>query len=557
MESLKNKKEDRKALKWVYNNTKKFIPLIVLISLLTGIVSALGIFLALTSKDVLDIATKAKSGSLALSSVTLISIILFQILLNSLTTLLKDYTSGKLNIFYRNKIFSTISNKKYSEISKYHSGDLLNRITSDTDVVISGVINLIPSIVVMFVKIIGGMSTLIVLNAKVALISLAVGIFVPAIGRIISKKYKYLHKECQKTEGKVRSFVQESFENLVVIKTFEGQTPFLDKLNTFLRKNFMLKMKRSVLSMFTHLGLFSFFSVGYYIVLIWGAGQISKGLMTYGTLMAFLQLISQIRNPLQNVSAIFPQYYATMASAERIMEIESVTEDQRPKDNETLEKIANDFSYLEVNNVSFSYEDELILEDCSFVAQKGKITAITGESGSGKSTIFKIILGLYDVQKGNILINGNIKLDTSLRGLFAYVPQGNLVLSGTIRENLEFGKKGISEEQLIKVTKAAQIYDYIATLPNGFDTELLERGAGLSEGQIQRISIARALLTDAPILLFDEATSALDEATETKLLENIRSIEGKTVIFVTHRNTSLKICDTIIHCENKKLKVIK
>ena len=316
-------------------------------------------------------------------------------------------------------------------------------------------------------------------------------------------------------------------------------------------------MKSAVVSIFIKFGLFSFFSLGYYIVMIWGAVQISEGNITYGTLLAFLQLVSQIRGPLESVSGIIPQYYSTIASAERVIELENGNSDAEPKKSEELKSIGNGFEFLNVDNVSFSYDDQYVLEDCNFVAHKGKITAIVGESGSGKSTIFKIILGLYEPQKGNITINGKIKLDTSLRGLFAYVPQGNLVLSGTIRENLTLGNPDISDEQLINATKAAEIYELIKSMPDGFETELGERGAGLSEGQIQRISIARALLTDAPVLLLDEATSALDETTESKLLSNIRSLESKTIIFVTHRNTSLKICDSVIHCEDKKFSVIK
>lgn len=553
---LKNN-NDLKTLKWVYQNTKKYFPLVYLIAFLSALTAVMGVVLALVSKNVLDVATNAKEGSIVASSITLIAVILVQILSSFSTSFLKDYTTAKLTILLRKKIYTLITKRKFSEIVKYHSGDILNRITSDTDVVISSVVNIIPRIVAMLVKIIGCIWVLLVLDPMIAILSLSLGIFIPAIGRIFSKKYKYLHKEGQKAEGKVRSFMQESFENIVVVKVFSNQSPFLKKLDEYMHKNFIIKMKRAVVSIFIKFGLFSFFSLGYYVVMIWGAIQISKGIITYGTLMAFLQLVSQIRGPLESVSGIIPQFYSTIASAERVIELEKGDLDSESKGTEELEGIGNNFEFLKVDDISFSYDDESVLENCSFVVEKGKITAIVGESGSGKSTIFKIILGLYEPQKGNITINGKIKLDTSLRGLFAYVPQGNLVLSGTIRENLTLGNNDISEEQLINATKVAEIYELIKSMPDGFETELGERGAGLSEGQIQRISIARALLTDAPILLFDEATSALDETTESKLLSNIRSLESKTVIFVTHRHTSLKICDSIIHCEDKKFSVIK
>ena len=232
------------------------------------------------------------------------------------------------------------------------------------------------------------------------------------------------------------------------------------------------------------------------------------------------------------------------------MEIENGTMDKAAK-NETLTEIKKNFSGIELNNITFAYKDEIILKNLDLSVEKAKITAVTGESGSGKSTIFKLLLGLYEAQSGSITVNGSIPLDTSLRGIFAYVPQGNMILSGTVRENLTICNDNVSEEEIIKATKAAEIYDIISALPDGFETELSERGGGLSEGQLQRISIARALLTDAPVLLLDEATSALDEATETKVLNNIKEMEGKTILFVTHRNTSLKVCDKILHIEKE------
>ena len=322
-------------------------------------------------------------------------------------------------------------------------------------------------------------------------------------------------------------------------------------------KNFRLKIKRTSISVIANISLYTFFTVGYYAVLLWGAGGLSAGTITYGTLMAFLQLISQLRAPLQNVSGILPQYYSALASAERLMELESNEDEPLPAEKAELEKIKSDFRSIEVNNLCFGYGGEVILNDCSFSAERGHITAITGESGSGKSTLFKLMLGLYEPQSGSITVNGNIPLDASMRGLFAYVPQGNMVLSGTVRDNITMCDPAITDEQIEKAARAAEIYDYIVSLPEGFETRLAERGAGLSEGQIQRISIARALLTDTPVILLDEATSALDEETETRVLTNIKSMTDKTILFITHRNTSLKACDRIVHVENKNFSVIK
>ncbi len=559
MISSKNKKEKTsniKTVKWIYTHLKKYLPAVILIAVLTAVVSLSAVYLALISKDVLDIATGTKEGNILNSGLILFLIVLIQILISGFDTVFKTHVSTKMNMLMRNKLFIKISQRKFSEISKYHSGDLLNRMTSDISVVVSGAANIIPHIISMLTKIIGGISALVLLDKRVALLILVFGLAVPAIGRLLNKKYKFLHKLCQKSEGETRSFMQECFANITVLKIFSGEKAFSKKLDGFLDNNYRLSMKRAGISAVTHLSLFAFFTIGYYAVLVWGADAISSGTITYGTLMAFLQLVQQLRAPMQNVSGILPQYYSMLSSAERIIEIENGEYD-KDIDSEKVTELKKNFNSLEFRNVDFSYKDEQVLENCSFSIESGKVTALTGESGSGKSTVFKLILGLYEAQSGEMTVNGNIPLDTSLRGVFAYVPQGNMILSGTVRENITLCNENVTEEELIKAAKAACIYDIIEELPQGFDTLLTERGGGLSEGQIQRISIARALLTDAPVLLLDEATSALDEATETQVLDNIKAMNEKTVLFITHRNTSLKVCDKIIHVENKVFSVIK
>lgn len=558
MTSSNNKNKGNFAtVKWILTRSKKYIPSVVLVSFFSSVVAVCGILLAFVSKAVMDIATNETNGNFKFYAIALVTLVLIQIFLNGFDVVLKAYSNGKLTIAVRNYLFSKVSKRKYSELSTYHSGDILNRFTSDVDIMISGILNILPSVTSMITKIVGGMWALLVLEPKIAVLVIVLGLFVPALGRVVNRKFKQLHKECQQSEGESRSFMQECFENIVVVKTFISEAPITKKLNQLFDTNFKVKIKRSVISMITHLGMYTFFTLGYYAVLLWGAGQIKSEAITYGTLMAFLQLFNQLRAPLQNVSGIIPQYYSVIASAERLIELEEGNEDLTPLKNEGLEKLKKEFKSIEVNNVTFGYKDEIILRDCNFTAEKGKITAITGESGSGKSTVFKLLLGLYEPQNGNITVDGDTVLDTSHRGLFAYVPQGNLLLSGTIRENITMCDESISDEDVIKAAKAAEIYDLIESMPQGLDTMLAERGAGLSEGQIQRISLARAILTDAPVMLLDEATSALDEATETRVLSNIREFNDKTILFVTHRNTSLKVCDKIIRVEDKKFNVIK
>ena len=552
------KKENNKAtLKWIYARTKRFLPAVAVTSLISAFTAVSYVLLALITKRVLDIATKDAAGSLAAAGTALFAVIAVQVILSACQSLLNAYVNGKLTLSLRSYLFTLICRKRYSQISRYHSGDILNRLTSDVDVVVSSSVSIIPSVVSTVAKITAGIGAMIFMNPIIAAVILVLGITVPAIGRAINKKYKYMHKECQRTEGKTRSFMQECFENIVVIKSFASEKPFVKRLTVFMEDNFRLKIKRTGISVLASICLYTFFTAGYYAVLLWGAGGLAAGTLTYGTLMLFLQLISQLRAPLQNVSGILPQYYSALASAERLIELEKPEDEKPPLEKESADRLKDNFESLEINGLCFGYGREAVIENCSFKIEKNKITAVTGESGSGKSTLFKLILGLYSPTAGSITVNGKIPVDASVRGLFAYVPQGNMVLSGTVRDNITLCNPDVDEERLISTAKAAEIYDYISSLHDGFDTVLSERGAGLSEGQIQRISIARALLTEAPVLLLDEATSALDETTETRVLENIKAMSAKTVVFITHRNTSLKVCDRIIRVENKKFAALK
>ncbi len=558
MTSSKNKKKENnvKTLKWVIKASKRYIPGVILQTIVSVLTAASSIYLALVSKDVIDIATKNQEGSLKTTGIILFALVIFQIIGSIAHSYLSAFLRTKTKMNFRNRLFKVISRRKYSGISNYHSGDFVTRLSADVETVDAAFESIVPHIASMFTKIVGGIWAIIVLEPKIAILILVFGLFIPAFGRVISKRFKKVYKACQESEGNIRSFMQECFENLVVVKVFSGEKSFSKKLDSHMKHNYNLVMKRTTLHIISHTILQAIFTLGYYVVLLWGATSISGGAITYGTLTAFLQLFNQLRSPLQGVSGIMPQYYSMLASAERLMEIENGDYDLSANKEKT-DELKSNFHSIEFSGVDFAYKDEIILKNCTFDAEKGKITAITGESGSGKSTVLKLLLGLYEAQSGKITINKDIPIDTSIRGIFTYVPQGNLVLSGTIRENITLCDDTISEDKINKACEAACIYDIIKDLPEGLDTVLTERGGGLSEGQIQRVSIARALLTDAPVILLDEATSALDEQTETQLLQNIKAMSDKTILFVTHRNTSLKACDKIIHVENKVFVTVK
>lgn len=542
---------NKKICKWILSHTKKYLPHIILNCLFCIGASSIYVLLAHFSKKVIDTATP-DGNSVLIGAFILFGLILLQIALNASVSLVNAFVNGKLTIVLRNGLFTSVVRKKYPLVFEHHTGDLLNRFTSDIDQVVGGAATILPSLCSMLAKIIAGTLALILENYIFAFIVLAVGFIFPLIGRIISKKYKYLHKAVQETEGQSRSFLQESFANIVVIKTFDSESPILNKLNAYLSENFKTKMKRSGIQVTMNTCLNSFFTIGYYAVLVWGAYSITSGKISTGTLFYYLQLVSMLRAPLQNVSGILPRYFAMVASAERLIELENMDVETPPLKYDKIDNIKSDFKFIYADKLSFAYNDTLIIRNSSFKIHKNSITAITGGSGSGKSTFFKLLLGLYDVCGGSLTFNGTTDINSATRPMFSYVPQVNMILSGTILENLTLCNPDVDMKKVEQACRAAMIYDFISSLPDGFNTKISERGAGLSEGQIQRISIARALLFDAPILLLDESTSALDEPTETALLSNIKNMTDKTVIFITHRNTSISVCDHIINIKNKE-----
>lgn len=545
-------KNNQSTNKWVYNKAKPFIPWIIFISCLNLIASLAYIFLAKLSQQILDTAGKTAIHTFLLASIMLFGLIFLHIVIEAFVSVILTNISTKMNIRLKNYMFTSLMKKKYVNIANYHSGDLLNRFSSDIEVVVNGSVMLVPSIVSMLTKIIAGITAICVQNYYFAFAVLGIGFVFPLIGRLLSKKYKHLHKEVQHTEGVTRSFLQESFANIIVVKTLGGEKPFLLKLNELLESNRKLRIKKSIFSVIISASLFLLFSLGYYGILVWGATQIAIEAMSIGTLIYFLQLISILRAPLQNISGVIPKYYSMLASAERLIELETL-------ENEAINSHGGiiGFNNIVANNLTFAYTNEIVLKNNNFSIQKGTITAITGRSGSGKSTLFKLLLGLFPATSGSIGFDGNVQIKENTRHMFSYVPQGNMLISGTIRDNISLCDKSVTDEEIIKAAKTAVIYDFISSLPNGFDTVISERGQGLSEGQVQRIAIARALLFNAPIILLDEATSALDEVTESQLLNNIKTLTDKTILFITHRNTSLNVCDNVLNLSNGTFNSIK
>lgn len=543
-----NNKSSKQLIKSCIKGQKR---LIFLNCVLSALVSAAFILIALFSKSLIDIATAAKEGSFYLYAILMAATVLLQLILNALHSHIQTVTHGKMSIALRKRIFNVLYQKEYSKVSNYHSGELLNRYISDSDVIVSTASAIIPSVCATVARLIAGIVAMLSLDWRFASGIIVVGIFVPAIAKFITAKYKKIHKSFQISNGKIKAYFQELLVNMPVIKSFSSLEPVNKKLNGLLNENYALRIKRNRLNIFTSSSLYLFFTAGYVLVLVWGAAGIQQQIVTYGSLVAFLQIISQLRAPITNLSGYLPQYSTMLASAERICELEEMNDELLPLGEKMLNAVEDVFEGIKAENLSFSYDDTPVLENCNFYIPRGNIAVITGESGRGKSTLFKLLLG-YFPYSGKLTFNNTYEINASTRSLFSYVPQGNMILSGTIKENLTICVEKASEEEINNAIKTAVLSEWIDSLPDGINTKIGENGLGISEGQAQRIAVARALICNTPVLLLDEATCSLDKETEHKLLWNLKDLPDKTVLLVTHRTVESGIADISLHLDNKK-----
>lgn len=533
--------KDKATYKWLYRHSKPQLFKMITLIAGNGIFAASSIIFALMCRGIVDSATSHSGNGIIKYGIGLLCVILGQLILRLYCNSIGEYIRCRLGMDLRSEMLDMIMKKEYSRISGFHSGELLNRMFSDVKIISDGLTSIVPSLVSMVTRLLCAVGVLIALDKSFTLLFIVSGLAMFFVTRLFRKRMKALHKDVQQKEGKVRSFLQETVENILIIKVF-GCEEQMEKTNDDNQNiHFRSQMKRRTFSIFANAGFSFVFQMGYLFAMIWGARGIYHDTMSYGTLTAILQLVNQIQSPFANLSGLMPQLYGVLASTERIMELEKLP-DEQVSDRSLNYK---DFQKIAIKDMSFSYGENHVLKDVNIDINKGDFVSLTGLSGGGKSTLFLLLLGAYHPTEGNISFlsdNDEYLCGQETRRLFAYVPQGNFLFSGTVEENIRLLNENASKEEVIQAAKIACAYDFIQEFPDKFNTRIGEKGFGVSEGQAQRIAIARAILGNAPILLLDEATSALDEETEALLLHNIAALKNRTCLIVTHRPAALNIC---------------
>ncbi|MBR6263919.1 MAG: ABC transporter ATP-binding protein [Prevotella sp.] len=498
-------------------------------------------------QNAIDIAAGVKPGSIYWGVGIMAIITLANFALSISSVWVKNILGVKARNRMQQRILDRILRSEWHSKEKRHSGDVINRLSVDVNNVINFLTEILPSSVSTLTLFLGAFIYLYMLDKLLSIILVIMIPVVALLSRLYMNKMRDLSKDVRASDSKIQSVLTETVQNRMLIKIMESDDAMIDKLENTQVEYRQNVVRRTWFSVIANFILNFGFSLGYLIAFLWGAIRLSNHTLTFGGMTAFLQLVNRVQYPARNLTKLIPEFVYVFTSAERLMELED-----NPMEEQGSPVYVKGPCGVKLEDVSFSYEDGTkVIDDLSFDFKPGSCTAILGETGAGKTTLVRMILALMKPQDGKVLIYNKreeMPLSPLMRCNFVYVPQGNTMLSGTIRDNLLLGKLNATDEELEEALKTS-CADFVLDLPEGLDTICSESGGGLSEGQAQRIAIARALLRDRSIMLFDEATSALDPETERKLLKNILEKHDKTVIFITHRPAVIDYCNQTLKIE--------
>ncbi len=556
---MRGNERSKKGKIWLKTATKPYVGAVLFLTVLSVAATVFTLAFAYLVRYLINSASQGEGKRLWIFAAVLLGVLLFKILLKTLEGFLAERIRAKMYAQMRQDTFSKILRSDYSSVQGYHSGELLQRMTEDVQEVSTDTVGLLPTLCGMVVQCVGAIAALLTIDPIFTLIYVVCGCILGGLTTLFRRQIKKRHREVLEADEKVRSFAQEGLSSIMTMKAYCAEGRASEKLGGLSKTYYDKRMKRNVLRsemsfIFTLLSNF-----GLIFAVVWCSISVLNGNEDYGSILSVILLLMQLQQPLTSFSALIPVYYARSTSAERLAEIDNLPTE------EVVGKKAVDYENLRairLENITFSYDRDRILECASTRVNKGEIVCLTGPSGAGKSTIFKLLLNVFKPHSGKLIIEGErdlYPLTEKERSLFAYVPQGNFLFSGTIYENLTFfleKERKVTEEEIRSALDTA-CAQFVYTLPQGLRTRLNEGGEGLSEGQMQRLNVARAILSDRPILLLDEATSALDGETEEELLKKVRDLQNKTCLIVTHRPAALAVADRVLRVEDGVVTEIK
>lgn len=563
------------VVKWIAEKIRTFLVALILIIILSAVLSLCRVAMAVLTKGLIDAAVDGDLQKAVKTGIYFTAAIIIQIILKGAVSLLSVRTQESMSNRIRYRLYRKLIRAKWMEYAGYHSGDIVTRLTSDVNVVVSAIVSEIPEIISQSVGLVASFIALFVFDPVLAVFAFLLGPAAILMSLLFGKKYMKIHERAQAAESAYRSYLQESMEHMLVLKTFCQENESGKQVYRLQENKKRLVVRKNLATVIAgSLAAFCFYLV-YLAAFLWSAVRLFRGSITFGTLTAFLQLITQIQVPFLGLSSALPQVLAMTGSARRLMELEELEGEAYKEIDDTDLTEVEELIDIVFEQVTFSYKENYpVLKNITAKVYAGEIIGLIGTSGEGKTTLIHLLMQLLEPSQGRIYFHYEEKSSdkservaiadkiktgkNTMRSLISYVPQGNTLFSGTIAYNLKIGNQAATEEEQIAALKGADAWEFVKELSEGLNTVIGERGLGLSEGQAQRISIARALLRNTPVLLLDEATSSLDIDTEKKVLTAVMSQNPKrTLIIITHRPSILDYCHRVWRLTDGKLSEVE
>ena len=545
--------------KWIFTYSARYKFAIVFYVFLGIFSTTMGLVSSVASKYLIDIITGYQTSRLAVLILIMVGSSVASLALDSVLSRITTRLSIYINNDIQADIFDKIVDADWLSLSRYSNGDVLNRFNSDISTVSGNAISWLPSIIIAVYRFVATFLVILHYDWVMALIALGSAPFMLLISKFLIKKQREYSKKVKEMSSQLMSFEVETFYNFDTIKSF-GIAPYYSKKLRWWQGKFkdvsldynMFSIKSNILMSVIGMGV-QFAAFGYCLFRLWTHS------ITYGTMTLFLQQRSNLSSAFSSLVSIIPAFLNSSVSAHRIRELVELPREVHIPESSELDQYAEKGFSVQMRDLRFAYvEGNDVITQSEFVAKPGEIVALVGPSGEGKTTMIRLILGLVCPQEGQAVIRAcdgrEVTMNAETRHLFAYVPQGNTILSGTIAENMRTVKEDASDEEIIQALKMSCAWDFVQKMPGGINAKVGERGRGLSEGQAQRVAIARAILRDAPVLLLDEATSALDVTTERQVLRNIITQKpNKACIVTTHRPSVLNMCQRVYRVVDTKV----